>query len=314
MKVLASPGGRHRRRPAAVAFVLLLAATPSAALIPTPVGGHAGEFDLNFRASFERGKVEPNENVDSFQAARWNVYALGIGYTLGDWGPLQDSFLRVEGAYVVTPSERNEHGPVPPANCLGTVLDATHCEFYPEDNGGTLTLAVGANLVHGPQHSFGFFLQGTLPIELNLDKFVTLRVDNLAGGVQTGVQLTPLLSFESRLYLGSGTFTKQQNATLALTNLFGLTVRRSILPWKAGLKFGTYVDGDLSERFDDRYDAAFSAPGRRDRIRMLRVATVIAPYFQVTEQAAIELSYVQKLFGYDTPATQFYTLGARVAF
>ena len=298
----------------ALVVALLCTTQASLALVPTPVGGHPGELDLNLRLSFERGKVEPNENVDSFQVARWEIYAVGAGYTVGDWGPLRDAFLRAEAAYVVLPSERNEQGTVEAHDCLGRAIDTARCEFYPSDRGGTVMLAVGANLVHEPEHSFGLFLQGSAPIGLNLDKFVTVRVDNLAGGVQTALRLTPCASFESRLYVGSGTFSEKQNATIALTNLFGLTVRRWLLPWKAGLKFGTYVDGDLRERFDDRYDAAFSAPGRRDRIRMLRVGTVVAPFVQVGERVAVELTYVQKLFGYDTPATQFYTLGISAAF
>ena len=37
----------------------LLLSSPAWALIPTPVGGHKGELDVNLRVTLERGKVEP---------------------------------------------------------------------------------------------------------------------------------------------------------------------------------------------------------------------------------------------------------------
>lgn len=72
----------------------------------------------------------------------------------------------------------------------------------------------------------------------------------------------------------------------------------------------------LSERTDPAYDQAYTAgyPERSDRIRMMRFGVLLAPYFQVTEKLAVELSYVQKIFGYDTPATQFYNAGLRAVF
>ena len=43
---------------------------------------------MSLRASLERGLVEPNENQASWQRARWEMYALGVGYGVGDVGPV----------------------------------------------------------------------------------------------------------------------------------------------------------------------------------------------------------------------------------
>lgn len=278
------------------------------------MGGRPGEVDLSARVSLERGKVEPNENEQSFQRARWNMYALGVGYGFGDLGPVRDVYARIDGTYVSSPAEINERGAVTPDRCRGTTLDASRCRFHDADQGGFVTPSLAWNLVHEPKASFGMFVQSSIPVGLNLDKFVQPRIDHIAGGVQTAVRLAESVTFEARLYFGSGTFDRKQNSTVAISNLFGLEAKSWLLPWKIGVKFGTYFDGDLRERTDERYDAAYTAgyPERRDRIRMMRFGTAVFPYVQVTDHAAIELGYVQKIFGYDTPATQFFHAGVRV--
>jgi hypothetical protein len=46
----------------------------------------------------------------------------------------------------------------------------------------------------------------------------------------------------------------------------------------------------------------------------MKFGVAALPYIGVTERAALELGYVQKLFGYDAPATQLFYAGARAAF
>ena len=74
----------------------------------------------------------------------------------------------------------------------------------------------------------------------------------------------------------------------------------------------------LSERFDARYDLAFSRKDipddRGDRVRSLRFALAILPYFRITESAGVELGYVQKAFGYDAIATKYFFATVRVVF
>jgi hypothetical protein len=46
----------------------------------------------------------------------------------------------------------------------------------------------------------------------------------------------------------------------------------------------------------------------------MRLSVAVLPYFWITNHAAIELGYVQQLFGYDAPATQFWSAGVRAIF
>jgi len=289
------------------------------ALIPTAVGGAPGETDIAARVSLERGLVEPNENQNSWQRARWNMYTVDGGHNFGKVGPLEDFFVRLGYTYIYSPAEVSERSPVLPAQCLGRALPGNACEFYPSDTASLITPAVGFNFIHEATFAVGVFVQGNIPLGLDAQKFVQPRVDHIGGGTNVGVRIRPWFSYESRLYFGSGLIEspKRQNATVAIVNVFGFEASKWLLPWKIGIKVGPYFDGDLTSRTDDRYDAAYTAgyaAGVRDRIQMMRFGAAFFPYIQVTDHAVIELSYVQKLFGYDTPATQFFTGGVRVAF
>ncbi len=105
--------------------------------VPTPVGGHPGELDLNLRLGIEAGTIEPNENSDSFQRARgFLLYTLGVGYTFGDFGVLKDVSLHLQGTYYTSPPERTdrtlEGRPVDPTRCVAPArLDGSVCEFHP---------------------------------------------------------------------------------------------------------------------------------------------------------------------------------------
>ena len=311
---------------AAVFAGALAASAPASAFVAAPVGGHPGELDVGVRIGFELGKVEPNEFDGSWQKAQWQVYSIGGGYTYGTIGPFEDVFFRLDNTFYRSPAESSDadvlvnpdRGAVPASQCLGKVGGDGVCEFHPEDSGWLITPSIGANLVHKADFSFGVFLQGTIPIGVNLAKFTLPRVDYFGGGLQLGVHVTPWLGYTSRIFLGSGAFggDHTQNAAVALTNLLVFEARRWILPWKAGVAVGPYFEGDLTERHDERYDAAYTLgyPDRSDRIRSMKFAIALLPYFQVTDHFAIELGYVQKFFGYDAPATQFWYAGARAAF
>ena len=302
--------------------VSLLHSLPASALVTSPVGGSAGDIELSLRATFERGKIEPNENSDSWQKANWNQYAAAVGYTIGDAGPLQDVFFRLQGTYLDIPAESSDpdvllhpdDGAVDPSLCKGSVRDHGVCEFHPEEQGWLLTPALGFRAVHEPSFSLGFFVQSTVPIGIDLDKYVLPRIDRIAGGTEVGVQLTPWLRHGSRIYVGSGAGT--QNATIAVTQLFTLEAPRWLLPWKIGVSSGPYFEGDLTERHDDVYDAAYTPgyPENKDRVRAARFGVALLPYVQVTDHAVVELGYVQKLFGYDATGTQVYYAGVATSF
>lgn len=303
--------------PLSIAFVL--STVPAAALIPVPVGGRAGDVDVTARVTLERGKVEPNENPASWQKANWELYTVGGGYTYGDAGPLRDLAFRLETTWFTAPAERSDpsRGPVPAARCAtGRIPAVDQCVFHSADSGLYFTPSVSFNAIHKGAFSFGFFVLGNIPIGIGYRRFVVPRTDLVAGGFQTGTRLAPSFTFEARVYAGSGGTLGggKQNGTIAITNLLGYEAATWLLPWKAGVKGGTYFDGDLfGERADAAYDAAYTAgyPDRSDRIRMMRFGVLVAPYAQITERAALELSFVQKVFGYDTPATKFISIGVR---
>lgn len=308
----------------AVATLGLLTPALSQAFVAAPVGGHPGEVDASVRVGFERGKIEPNEYNGSFQKARWNFYTVGGGYTIGSLGPLDDFYLRLDNMYYSIPAESSDPAVLVdpengvPTTCLGKQLAGNVCEFHPADRGWLITPQLGANLVHKADYSFGLYLQGTIPIGVNLEKFVLPRVDWVAGGSQLGVHITPWLGYVSRIYVGSGSKTDagKQNPAIAITSLFVLEAKRWLLPWKVGISVGPYFEGDLGERHDAVYDAAYELgyPERSDRIRSAKFGVAMLPFFQITEHFAIDAGYVQKLFGYDAPATQLFTVGASTSF
>ncbi|MCA9594561.1 MAG: hypothetical protein KC776_14655 [Myxococcales bacterium] len=321
-----------------VCLSVLLGTTAAHAFVSTPVGGRPGELDVNAQVTTERGKIEPNENQASFTKSKdWYEYKLGVGYTWGDVGPLQFFSTRLEATYYRTPAHTNDPdkwqiGPAG-SSALGTIgpectagakyLGGGVCEFYPKDDGTLVSATVSAALVHDADYAFGLYLKGTVPFGMNKEKFANPRLDYFAAGWQGGVELTNWFGYEANFYFGLGTrpFGTEQNGAVALTNLLHFHARQWLLPWKAGIKLGPYMEGDLHERFDERFDRAYSPqvlpqPGAtptqyRDRIRAARFALAVLPYFLVTEHLSVELGYVQKFFGYDARATQAYFVGLR---
>jgi hypothetical protein len=310
-----------------VGLVGVFYAAPARAFVPIPVGGHPGELDLSLQLGIEAGKIEPNENADSWQRAHdFRLYGLSAGYTFGDLGVFQDLSLRVEGIYYTSPAERSDRTiagrALDPARCVAPArLDGGACEFHAADDGALASVSISTNLVHKADFSFGVFLRGTAAIGLETTKFASPSVHYLAAGVSLGIHLTPWLGFQSLTFIGLGTrpFSDDQNGAVALNNLLVFEASRWLLPWRAGVKIGPYVELDLNERFDQVYDAAYSgsAPdgsARVDRIRAARFALSFLPYMLITERVSVEAGYVQKLFGYDARATQYYYLGVRGLF
>ena len=277
------------------------------------VGGASGssqnETRVEASASLERGLIEPNENEDSWQDANWNLFNLGLVHTFGTIGPLKDVFVRVGGVFFTSPAEENERTQVSENLCRGTFLGNGRCRFYDSDRGAIVRAAFGGNFIHASKYILGFSVETNVPISVNLDKFANPRVDYVAGSIQLGVQLTDWLTYETNIYVGTGTF-GSQNAQLAYTQLFGFHHSRF------GVRVGPYADADVTERFDERYDAAYTTgfPEVQDRIRMARFGVVTSPYVHITDRITAQATYLQKLFGYDAPATRVFDLGVSVAF
>lgn len=321
-----TPTARRRSTSIAVAVSFastILAADSAHALIPIPVGGHPKELDVFARVTLERGLVEPNENKASFQKANWEMFTVGGGYGVGDLGPLQDFSIRAELTGYQSPAEVNDvaKGAVAPAACRGVVVGPGQCQFHSSDKGSFITASVSANLVHTGAYSFGVFVVGNVPVGVDYSKFVLPRIDYVGGGFRAGVEMTSWFAVETSFYAGSGSAgsAAKQNGTFAATQLLHFkTGRIGESPFfRFGIKVGPYVDGDLfGERTDAAYDQAYTAgfPERTDRIRMFRFASTVLPYVQMSDKVSLELGWLQKIFGYDTPATQLYTATVRYVF
>ena len=316
------------RRARHLAFAATVLATTCAsgvahALIPIPVGGHPKELDVFARVTLERGLIEPNENKASWQKANWDMFTVGGGYGVGDVGPLQDVSIRAEFTGYQSPAEVNDlgRGAVAPGSCRGVVIGPGQCQFHPSDKGSFITPSLSANLVHTAAFSFGVFVLGNIPIGVDYSKFVLPRIDYVGGGFRAGVEMASWFAFETSFYVGSGSAgtVAKQNGTFAATQLLHFrTGRIGESPFfRMGVKVGPYVDGDLfGERTDAAYDQAYTAgyPDRTDRIRMFRFASTVLPYVQMSDKVSLELGWLQKVFGYDTPATQLYTATIRYVF
>jgi len=201
--------------------------------------------------------------------------------------------------------------------CLGSVIGPGSCQFHAPTSGVLLTPSLSFNLLHNAQFSFGLFAQGTARFGVQVGKFSLPRLDVFATGTQLGLHLTPWLGFENRVYVGFGarSSTGRQNGAVSSTTLLVLEAQRWVLPLRAGVKIGIFFEGDLRQRTDEIYDAAYTAgyPPRTDRIRSLRFGTVVLPYVTATDHVAIEGGYIQKQFGYDAEATVFLYTGLRAA-
>lgn len=259
-----------------------------------PAAEKAGQFDLSLRGGLARGDVSPHSNAASLQQAEINYATFGAGYGIGDVGPFKDLYLRFEAT--TFKSELEKVG----AN-----------QFYGADNGALSKLVVAFNLIHELDYSFGFFIAGTLPHGIEFDKFSNFQFDQLAGGTHLFVELTNHFVFDSSLYVGSGVHRRggNQNGRFGLDSMATLRMSEWLLPHAAGVRFGPYFEGDLTDRVDLRYNSVFSASGERDSIRSFQFGFKIQPYFKVMTNLAVELGYVQSLGGYYLPYSKVFTLG-----
>ena len=281
-----------------------------------PTSGEEGHFDANVQFTAELGQVEPTERATTFQPADIKILTGGVGYTFGRVGPLQDFTMRLEGAYYSAAEEEveDDSDDLP----LGY-------RFFERDRGGYITAVVATNFVHEARYAFGAYLQGTIPLDVDFQKFSNVHLHYVGGGTTLSVFLTDpskiiRVAYANRLFLGSGAYVDdfQHNASIAMTNLFVLEAARWALPWRVGISFGPYFEGDLNEHENARYNEAYGSVSpdlvAGDRVREMRLAIAVLPYFRITDHAAVELGFMQKLFGYDLPATQFWSAGVRASF
>jgi hypothetical protein len=303
-----------------LAFALALSLSGGAALaqqnVGAPHGGEEGVIDINAHFVAELGKLEPSQRETTWQDADIKIFNIGAGYTVGAVGPLSDFYARLEGGFYISAEEEVEdpRDDLP----LGT-------SFYSEDTGGYVSGMLAANFVHEPRYTFGAFLTGTVPIDVELAKFSNVRLHYVGGGFDVGVFITDptklvRLTYGGRLFVGSGAFDGdfQHNAAISLSNLFSLEFARWILPWRVGVAFGPYFEADLNEHIDRSYHDAYArvTPDfvEGDAVRAMRFAMAVMPFIRVTDHATLELAWVQNIVAYDAAYNRIFSGGVRIAF
>lgn len=272
-----------------VFFVLLVVIPFSAdAIVSSPAAVSEGEWSVEYGYVLEEGKVEPHENRESFHPARIEIHGMGVTRGLSGPGFGTDHFLRLD--YRNFASGREE--------AAGTV-------FYGADSGRAATLTYGFSFVHEAGYSAGVSASVTPWLEMNKEKFSQPRIDEWGLDLVSSLEVSPRWFWTMSLHYGSG-LRGFQNSYLAMTPLFGF---RAGAP--AGLplllKAGPYAELDLEERRDERYDAVFSAPGESSRIRSMKVGTLARVDLALPGGFYLGAGVVQKLGGYDAPATRALT-------
>jgi hypothetical protein len=307
------------RTPVSLAIGLaLLASGPPVAHAgePTTVGGGDGEIDLDVGFVAALGNREPYQRSETWQTADIQAIHGGVGYSVGNLGPLADFYLRLEGGYYNSAEEQVERAE--------DDLPVGY-QFYGRDRGGWLTAVFGASFVHEPRFRFGAFVRGTVPVDVELAKFSNIHFHYAVGGIDARIWITDpdwllRLGFASRSWLGSGAYLDagQHNAAVVFENLLVFEAARWALPWRAGISFGPIIEADLNSHVNRAYDSAYAGVTpdlvAGDDVQSMRLDITVRPFVRITDNAAVELSFTQTLLGYDIEASQVLSAGLRTAF
>lgn len=270
-------------------FSILFTSLGGFAFVSGQSSVNEGENYLSAGVQSERGKVEPNENKASFQDAQIDIYKLKYVRGLeGQFGLSRSNFYIEYGRF----SSAQEQ--------VGATL------FYKKDQGSYLTLGLSGDFLHDLERQFGFYIQISPNREYNKNKFSNPRLDLFALGITSAFNVTNHFFQRNLIHFGSGDSTNQ-NSYLAIDTGFGY--RMNHLLGRQFSFFGSlFLEADTSERKDQAYNLAFSAPGEQDRIRSFKYGTVTGIDTALTDEVNLSLNSLQKLGGYDARSTQIYTL------
>lgn len=278
-------------------FSLSAFSLPNFAAALTIFGNGANDanslWTADLRAILERGKVEPNENRDSYQEAKIDIYQIAITRKLPDaLSPGSSPYVKIDYKNIRSGAE---------------IVGGR--SFYAEDRGNTLGLTYGFSVDTSENSNLSFYGSVTPIRDLNENKFSLPRVDLWNLGMQSSSNWSEYWGFESSILYGSGIAGKQ-NSYLATAQSFVLKANtKNAMP--ITFRIGPYAELDLSERFDAQYDAVFTAPGRRDRIRSAKIGFLTSADISAPGFADISIGYIQKLGGYDATATNAITIALK---
>jgi len=271
-----------------ILFITLFLTIRSNAFVSGPSSVSIGENYFSFGSQFERGKIEPNENRNSFQDAQIDIYK--FKYARGFEGFLGFSRSNIYFEYGNFNSTKEQ---------VGSTL------FYENDQGSYLTLGFSNNIVQDLDKQFGFYIQTTPNKSYNKNKFSNPRIDLFALGLNSAFNITENFFQKNLIHYGSGD-NSAQNSYLAVDVGFGYRLNH-LVEQQFTISGSLFLEADVSERKDALYDAAFSTSGLQDRIRAFKYGTLIGADLAITKQISLNINYLQNLGGYDARSTQIYS-------
>jgi hypothetical protein len=274
--------------PLLLLLVFLLAPT-SFAFISGPGSLGPGEHSLIVGTQIERGMVEPNENRASYQDAGIDVYRFKYTHGLENFLGFEIASVFLEYGQFTSSEER-----------VGANL------FYEKDQGSYGTFGFSADILHETDRQFGFYIQLSPLRDYNKKKFSNPRLDLYTFGLTSAFNISENLFQKNLIHLGSGDGS-EQNSYLAVDSGFGYRLNQfPAVP--TSLNASLFIEADTSQRKDASYDASFSPAGTEDRIRAFKFGTVVGVDVSLSQRVSLNLSYLEKLGGYDARSTKIFTL------
>lgn len=272
-----------------------LISIPSYSFVSGPSSVKTDENLLTISNQSEGGTIEPNTNKSSFQSAQISI--LKLRYSRGLKNPFDsgDSSLFIEAGQFSSGKEQ-----------VGSNL------FYDEDKGSFVILGYSFDLIHTPEKQLSLYAQASPSRSYNKNKFSNPRLDLFALGLVSSFSLSENLFQKSLIHYGSGD-TPEQNSSIAVDIGFGYKLTQ-ILGRQAVITSSLFLEADTSEHFDSAYDTVFSPTGTQDRVRSFKYGSLVGFDIELTKNTALNLSYLQKLGGYDARSTQILSAGLSLKF
>lgn len=273
-------------------FLVLISASAHG-LVSGPGSLGVGDSLISVEGVNETGVVEPHADRASFQAANIELRKLAWSRGLEGFWLFDDATLKLEAGSFTSAAEFGKGS-----------------EIYPADRGSFAGLEFAGNFVHDGDKILGVVLRLSPVLSLNEEKFSNPRLDRYGLGIQAVVGFGDKFFWRSFVYQGSGLGV--QNPSLAVNTAAGWKLDELVgRPLTVGA--GIFVEADLRDRFDARYDAVYSDPGERDRVRAFKYGNVVSVEAEPLQGFPISAQYLEKLGGYDARATKVLTfsLGVR---
>lgn len=268
-----------------ITILLLFTINESYSFVSSSSSISEGENKLVIGTQLERGVIEPNENMNSYQKASINIYRLKHLYGLRDHSFMNEVNFSTEFIQFTSVEEK-----------VGVNL------FYPSDKGYALKFGYSGDILHDSQKKIGLSFHLAPLREYNKNKFSNPRLDLFTFGINSFFELTDILFLKTLLHYGSGD-DNYQNSSFLFEHAFGYRLDK-LLHRTSTFSTGLLIEADTKERFDTNYDRIFSPLNRNDRIRAFKYGITFGFETAITQSLILNANYLQKIAGYDARATQ----------